>query len=149
MKYILFILLFLPPSVFANPWWWISEYNQLIRFVDESEGLSTSFRSGQAGDAFTKITLRNVNGFELTISLPSQAIFSYDKNGNKVYKSKRTNITFKDDDYDGYFDYYKTQNQRYRKFNNSENEKSLVLQWVVMMAYSVNYFLHGKPSPYQ
>ena len=81
--------------------------------------------------------------------MPNKAIYSIDKNGNKIYSKKRHVIYFMDSNLDGKLDYYKPSNSSYINFNNTENEAGILLYWIMMMGFSVNNFIYGIPSPYQ
>ena len=148
MKKIIFLLI-LPSVIYAYDfWWWIPEYGALVKYIRASEGVSASFPTS-TGDDHTKISLYvTKGGLVLIMDMPSKAIYSVDKKGKKYFQEERHTWFLKDSNLDGKLDYYKMKEKSYIKFKGTKKEMSLQMQWVSMMAFSVNNFLHGIPNPY-
>ena len=148
MKKIIFLLI-LPTVCFAyDYWWWTPEYEALVKYIRDSRGASASFPTS-TGDDHTTISLYiTKGGLVLIMDMPSKAIYSVDKQGKKYYQEKRHKLFLKDSNLDGRLDYYKMGEKSYNKFKGTENEKTMLMQWVSMLAFSVNNFLHGIPNPF-
>ena len=146
---IIILLLIFPSVCFAHEhWWWTSEYNALVNYVRDSSGVSTTFPT-RSGDDHTKLYINVTRGgLILKLDMPSKAIYSVDKKGKKYYQEERHTWFLKDSNLDGKLDYYKMKEKSYKKFKGTKKEMSLQMQWVSMMAFSVNNFLHGIPNPY-
>ena len=149
MKKIIFLLI-LPSVIYAYDfWWWIPEYGALVKYIRASEGVSASFPTS-TGDDHTKISLYvTKGGLVLIMDMPSKAIYSVDKKGKKYYQKNRHLMFLKDVNLDGKLDYYKIKNSPYKKFKKTNEGMTYKAQWVTLMSFSVNNFLHGIPSPYQ
>jgi len=149
MKIIIILLIF-PSVCFAHEhWWWTSEYDALVNYVRDSSGVSTTFPT-RSGDDHTKLYINVTRGgLILKLDMPSKAIYSVDKKGKKYYQKNRHLMFLKDVNLDGKLDYYKIKNSPYKKFKKTNEGMTYKAQWVTLMSFSVNNFLHGIPSPYQ
>jgi hypothetical protein len=142
---------------------WIYEYPALVQAVEtaKNQTLSTSYRAGPCGEAEVELTLiRKPNdGLILKLGLPSQAVFSVDRQtGDKIRNDSRHRIIIRDHNLDGLPDDFRMESSGdplyeeqitedgFIKYRDSREHQAIAIQWVIGIGYSTNYFLHGVSS---
>lgn len=141
--------------------WWISEYPALIEAVEQASDntLSTSYMTGPNLTSKVEFFLSKKpdNGLVLKIILPKEAVFSVDhKTGEELPSETTPIIIIRDHDLDGLPDDFQMEgasiykerytNDGFTIYRDAPEHQFILAQWVIVIGYSTNYFLHEVDS---